>query len=222
MQKKLGLKLPFIHLEYELVSDLWRNCPNREIAIQKKIDSIKLCASEGVNNVVIHPSDYREPETDFDWQIGLESFQKLAEVASINEVKISLENLTGNVPLLEFLLDNIKSQWVGLCYDCGHHYYHSPKINFLEKYEGRVFAVHLQDNCLEHDMHLLPGDGKIDFSLVIKQLETSLYSGTLMLEAHRYGPTQKRCDDKRYAGMPLMEFLNRAKICGEQLLVWGG
>ena len=45
-------------------------------------------------------------------------------------------------------------------------------------------SLHVQDNHGDHDEHLLPGDGTIDWKVFLDTLHAVGYGGDLVLEAH--------------------------------------
>jgi len=204
--RKIGLKVAFAHLAYDNINELWQDTPKRQKAIAQKIASIKLCAEFGIDTVVIHPTHNRHLCKAID-AVGLDSYKQILAVAKDCGIKIALENLgKSDIPSLEFLLDNISSPYLGLCYDCGHHYLHARENDIMGKYGNRCFAIHIHDNNFDDDAHLLPTDGKVDFARVMKQLKNSSYKGALLLEV------------RQYKNLTHAEFLQQAIQKGEKLI----
>ena len=48
--------------------------------------------------------------------------------------------------------------------------------------KGKIDCIHLHDNHGEHDEHLLPGDGTLNWQKAMKGLKSSGYDGPLTLE----------------------------------------
>jgi len=222
--KGLGLGIPFVHLDYTYINNLWQEGTKKEEEIKRKIESLKACKRCGIDTVVIHPTELDsstitvERVSKIDKAAGLESYTRILRTAQELGIKIALENLKAvNIPLLEHLLDNIESPYLGFCYDAGHHYAHVPHMDLMGKYGHRCFAIHISDNNMDDiDLHLLPFDGKIDFARVMKEIGASSYDkGVILLEV--------RWDDvkagKRYADITPVEFLERAKRAGDKLSV---
>jgi sugar phosphate isomerase/epimerase len=69
----------------------------------------------------------------------------------------------------------------GFCYDSGHRHCYTPTEDLLNQYKDRLCYTHLHDN-LGHweDLHLLPGDGSLDWAQLKKDLQG--YSGERTLE----------------------------------------
>ena len=64
---------------------------------------------------------------------------------------------------VHFLLDNIKSDYVGFCYDSGHENAFAPDEKYLERHGNRLFAMHLHDNYGEKDEHNIPFNGTVNW-----------------------------------------------------------
>ena len=56
----------------------------------------------------------------------------------------------------------------------------------------RLVALHIHDNMktVGEDMHLLPFDGAIDYSILMRQLKDCGFDGTLMIETAKAGKPQ--------------------------------
>lgn len=219
--QKLGLQIPFVHLDYGSMNDVWSadtRVRNREI--ERKINAMKICAAHGIKTVVIHPTKLRRNEPFImNREIGLGSFRELAKVAERLDIKIALENLCdGNVEALEFLLDHLPHPNVGFCFDCGHYYLFTPgqHCHLMQKYSARCFAVHLQDNMRMvdtlNDQHLIPGDGVIDFAHVMHDIRRSAYGdGCVMLEIRHTNQFWNDPITNNYPDLDTAAFLQRAK-----------
>lgn len=214
--KKQGLKIPFIHLNTRHVDDLWARGESNVECVENYIEQIKLCGKYNIPIAVMHgtdggASDLALPPTEH----ALGCMKKILKVAKENNVKIALENLDApNFEHFTFLLDNIDSKWLGLCYDAGHHQLYRPDFDILGKYGDRILAVHLHDNLMDweygydytRDLHMLPFDGKIDYEEICKKLAKTNYDNVIMLELHRLSCGKPR----KYDNMPVDKYLSLA------------
>ena len=102
------------------------------------------------------------------------------------DIKVAFEN-TKIKGYLDYVIDNIDNDNVGICFDSGHYHVHfNDELNF-EKYKGRIFAVHLHDNDQSDDLHLMPFDGTLNWKEVIKNLKNCNYTGPITMElCYRY------------------------------------
>lgn len=202
--KRFGFEITYVHFAYRSpfgcdASNLWKIGKENEKIIKDYIQQIKICEKYGVHVAVMHPTCApRNCANELYSEQGIKSIKEILEATKNCNVKLAFENLN---PLdnkyLSLLLDNIKDERLGFCYDSGHHNLYAPGTDFLESYGDRCYALHLHDNLMdapdintsERDLHLLPFDGKIDFEKVMRGIANSGYAGDIiMLELHRYLP----------------------------------
>ena len=186
--EKLGLDYEFIHGPFVGINKMWTSQETPEIfsSFKKAIDA---ASTAGVKTVIAHvSSSFTPPEIN---AIGISRFDAWVEYAEKRGVIIAFENLRklGN---FAYLMDRYEGNpYVKYCYDCGHEHCYTVSVPFLPIYADRLICTHLHDNFGQDktaqnggDIHLLPFDGNIDFSVVMQALAESGYSGSLMLEVH--------------------------------------
>lgn len=119
-------------------------------------------------------------------EVGLDRIRQITEYAKKSDMKVAFEN-TKIKGYLEYVLENIKDDNVGICFDAGHYHAHfNDEFNF-DFFKNRIFAIHLHDNDKSDDLHLMPFDGTIDWKYVMKKLEECNYDGTITMElCYRY------------------------------------
>ena len=178
--KKLGLEIEFAHLGYQNMNDIWLDNQIGEDLANRYIKNLDECKKNNIKMVVIHlQSKFEAPSPN---EIGLERFKKVITHAEQLGIKIAFEN-TKIQGYLEYILDNVNSDYVGICLDVGHwHCNFKDKLNW-ERFQNKIYAVHLHDNFGGRDEHLLPFDGSIDWNFVIRKLKESNYSGPITLES---------------------------------------
>ena len=140
-------------------------------------------------------------------EVGLNRIRKITEYEKEMNMKVAFEN-TKIKGYLEYVLDNIKDDNVGICFDAGHYHVHfDDEFNF-ELFKNRIFAVHLHDNDKSDDLHLLPFDGTIDWEYVINKLKDCNYNGPITMElCYRYD----------YLNMSLDSFYKKGYEVGKKL-----
>lgn len=192
--KKLGFNIIFAHLGYQNMNDIWRPGTNGDEMVDRFQNDIKNCKEQGISLVVMHlvggniAPMYNE--------LGLKRIRKITEYAKKLGVKVAFEN-TRIEGYLEYVLENIKDDNVGICFDTGHcHAFFDDKFSF-DLFKNRIFAVHIHDNDSSGDLHLLPFDGTINWEDFISRLKEANYDGPVTLELCY------RCD---YLNMPIDEF----------------
>lgn len=219
----LGLKIPYVHLNVENPNDLWVKGAMHDKWIESIRKEIELCSKYNIpiaiyhatignpNCKVISPSEF-----------ALNSFLNLAKYAENLGVKLALENLDNNsIEHFRFLLDNVKMDNVGFCYDAGHHNLYAKDLDLLELYGNRLMAVHLHDNLGDYqfgddytrDLHYIPFDGNVDYDRVISGLKKANYKNVIMLELHK----RSRGLPKLYENMSNLEYLKKCKQTAEKI-----
>ena len=222
--KDLGLNISYFHTDSRYADDLWSLGESSKEYVENIKKQIEVCGKYNIPIAVMHATKGNpgniplKPNKE-----ALKKFKEIVEVAKKYNVKIALENVDlYSIKHLYYLLDNVKDECVGFCYDVGHHHLYAPKINLLKKYGNRLLALHLHDNFMDwykgydytRDMHLLPFDGKIDFEKVCAKLKELNYKGVIMLELHK----KSFGEPKLYDNTSNEEYLKEAYKRAERLV----
>lgn len=191
--KELGLNIIFAHLGYKNINSIWEKGVEGERLVEKYKKDILNCKKYNIPMVVMHLTS-KNVAPNYS-EIGLNRIKEITEYAQKLGIKVAFEN-TKIKGYLEYVLENIKEDNVGICYDAGHcHIHFDDEFNF-ELFKGRIFAVHLHDNDKTDDLHLLPFDGTINWNYVIEKLKECNYSGPITLElCYRYDYLNMTLDD---------------------------
>ena len=182
--KELGLNIIFAHLGYQNINSIWEDGNDGDTLVERYKLDIKNCCDNGIPMVVMHLTSKKiAPKYG---ELGLNRIRKIVEYAKKLNVKVAFEN-TKIKGYLEYVLENIKDDNVGICFDSGHFHVHfNDEFNF-EFFKDRIFAVHLHDNDKSDDLHLLPFDGTLDWNFVMNKLHECNYQGPITLElCYRY------------------------------------
>ena len=138
----------------------------------------------------------------------IRSYAELGEYAKDKGLKLLMEsspkedsNLLILVDDCLRLIDELKSDVFGLVLDVGHlAVNHEDFEKTLQKCKGLPIHVHIDDNDLESDSHLIPGEGEIDIAGFIKVCQQAGYDGFYSAEvmgAHSLDPSNaaQKCYD---------------------------
>ena len=222
--KALGLAIHSLHAPHDRNCQLWRR--KNSSMLQQALACLDACKEWNIPILVIHPwgrFDYtfREEELCFD------NFDRLTDYAAQNGIKIAFENLQGPEYLMALLSRYADNPSVGFCWDLGHEQCYPPPVDLLHKYADRLLFTHLNDNYglsgavlwSGDDLHLLPGDGKADWNVVLSRLKAAKPQEVLNFEL-KVRPKPGKCKVDLYGHMPLEDFLqeaaHRAKTFAEQ------
>ncbi len=201
--KKLGLEIQFCHLGYKGINSIWEEGETGDLLVEGYLRDLDAMQKYGVLMVVMHLTSKNEaPPPSL---VGLERLRKIIEYAKDKGIKIAFEN-TKIFGYLEYVFDNLAFENMGVCFDSGHCHCHFNDKFSWNKFKDKIFALHLHDNDKSDDLHLVIGDGTIDWKDYASKLKSANYNGPITLESCY------RCD---YLNMSLDEFysltLNRAK-----------
>ncbi len=192
--RQKGLNVIFTHLGYRRMNDIWLDNENGERLLQKYLKNLDDMKRLGVDLVMMHACvglDAPEPN-----RIGLERFRKICEHASELGIKLAFEN-TKLQGYLEYLMDNIDLDNIGICFDCGHDHCHFKDAFDFEHFKDKIMCIHIHDNHGESDEHLIPGDGTVNFDYVLNGLRKANYSGYFTMEL---------CYRNQYLDMDINDF----------------
>lgn len=204
--REQGLNIIFAHLGYKNINDLWEeNNSNGDVLVENYKKDIAVCKKNNIPMVIMHLTSKKvAPMYN---EVGLNRIREIVDYAKQLGVKVAFEN-TKIKGYLEYVIQNIDNENVGICYDAGHCHVHFDDEFPYEVFENRVFAVHLHDNDKSDDLHLLPFDGTIDWQNVITKLKDSKYDGPVTLEVcYRYD----------YLNLSIEDFYKKAYAIGEKL-----
>jgi len=108
----------------------------------------------------------------------------------------------------------VQNLYLSMCLDTGHANCKSNFPHVVSGLSGQLALVHANDNLATHDDHLPPGEGNIDWSMVLKMLWASGFNGVLMLElAGDTGETQSEMLSK---AVRARHYLNKKIPCGSR------
>jgi len=197
-----GLYLDNIHLPFENINNIWSSdTKERAKIIDLFYECLEDCAEYNIPIAVMHitkGTDIKEPNID-----GIESINKIIDRAKQYKVKIAIEN-TRNPNMVDFILDNNESPWLGFCYDTSHDWLYSDiKGEQLKRNGKRLFVTHLSDNDGIKDRHWLPKTVVVDWKKVIDVFPND-YSGSISLEIESIDGVRN---------LPVQEFLRESYEC---------
>lgn len=204
--KQQDLNIVFAHLGYSDINSIWVVGERGESLVDKYKQDLDAMKKNNIPLVVMHLTAHLEvPKYN---ELGLTRLRKIVDYAKELGIKVAFENTKASKGYLEYVLENIKNDNVGICYDAGHNHAHLNDTLDLSLFKDRIFAVHLHDNDASSDQHLLPFDGNIDWELNIKKLKENGYDGPITLELIYWN---------RYVDMKAIGFYKKGYELGEKL-----
>lgn len=167
------------------------------------VRSIEVSAALGAKCVIVHPMHhipyYENAQELFD--MNMQFYRSLIPVAKSNGIQIAVENMfqrdkvrggyivdsTCSRPE-EFCryIDTLDSEYIVACLDIGHTSLISGNADPWEFIRilghERLKTLHVHDNDLKNDNHVIPFSGKIDWYQVTKALGEIDYTGDFVYE----------------------------------------
>ncbi|MFA9376005.1 MAG: sugar phosphate isomerase/epimerase family protein [Lachnotalea sp.] len=193
--REAGLFIENIHTPVKNQNKLWLDNLEGETLTDCYLQCVEDCVEFEIPTMVVHLPDEDNPYNI----LGLDRIKRIIEKAEQFGVNVAMENLR-NLTNLAYVLEQIDSQRIGFCYDCGHHYHYYPDIELLSMYGSRLMALHLHDDGGKYNQHRLPFDGTIDWSTAMKNIANTGYSGATAIEAMNWD----------YQNLSVKEFLQEA------------
>ena len=177
--KQKGLNIIFTHLGYQGINSLWEEgSAGDELVVRYKND-LDICKTNNFDLVIMHLSAKQVAPAY--GEVGLSRIREITEYAKKLGIKVAFEN-TRHKGYLEYVINNIPDDNVGICFDSGHCHAHFDNDFNFELFKDRIFAIHLHDNDKSGDLHLTPYDGTMDWDWVLRNLKYANYDGPITLE----------------------------------------
>ena len=132
----------------------------------------------------------------------IELLKRITQWGLDRKVAVNIENLSEAADVLEPALDDVPG--LGLTLDFGHAMLTHPASTapeIIERLSSRITHLHLHDNHgglrVKDDLHLIPGEGEVDFLGLFKSLRSRNYhrKATLELAPHELALGKQRVVD---------------------------
>lgn len=182
--KKCGV---FATAHAPLVTDLGHFFePARKLWVEQSKKIIEIAAKTGIRKINFH-ANYSSliissaALKELILKNHVKSFGVLAKTGKRRGVVILLENTHESFKNFRYIT-GVKNLFITL--DVGHAFMHGGNA-LIAKYIrtfGNISHIHAHDNNGKRDEHLTIGSGKINFPLVVKELKSAGFSGTVTLE----------------------------------------
>jgi sugar phosphate isomerase/epimerase len=133
-----------------------------------------------ISACVLHLGHKGDPWDTRALEHSLTAIEHLKAFAHPLGVRLLIENLQNEITTPENILEILRVghfDRVGVCLDIGHAHLSHPENNLgideaIALLRPRIGQLHLHDNHGQHDDHLWPGSGTIDWNNIAKQVAT--------------------------------------------------
>lgn len=164
----------------------------REHALDEIYRAVEAAAQLGVHYFVIHPGPENADVPSRDERLlrienVVSVLDRVAQRCSEAGIQCVLENklphlVFGNPSDMLWILSALRPNLVGACLDTGHGFLSGDLYQFVYKIAPYLRLLHVHDNKGHTDDHLPPGDGRIDWAALMKELASVHFQGAMILE----------------------------------------
>jgi len=212
--RELGLELQSLHAPFNKAAAMWSADVSIYAPVKAELfDCIDYCEDLDIPVMVVHTwigFDYK-----FDkGSLYYKNFEDLISYATAHNVKIAFENTEG-IEYLWALMEHFENDdTVGFCWDSGHEMCYNYSEDLLLRLGDRLIMTHLNDNLgqrgdhatMYDDLHMVMGDGVIDWHGVMQKIRRTGYRGMLMCELNAHHKWVGHHEMDRYEAMGVEEF----------------
>jgi sugar phosphate isomerase/epimerase len=221
---KLGIEANSFHAPFADKIDISSlNPAMRQSAVREVFAACDAARTLGAHYVVLHPGPEKEgkprPEEWYHRMVcATASLNEVARHCRSLELILLLENMLphlmfGHTSDMLYLLGAIRETNVGTCLDTGHAFLSGDLRTVVHKLSGHLRMLHVNDNLGDHDGHLPPGEGAIDWISLIRQLRQWRFHGPLILELADSGePPERIMEHARNSRAYLGEIMARLEL----------
>jgi sugar phosphate isomerase/epimerase len=135
--------------------------------------------------LVQHVGIGHEEADEHKFDAAMSSLEHLHAFAKPLGVQLLVENITNELSTPEKLMELLHAgrfDDIGVCFDVGHAHIMSSVPQAFEVLKDRVRSTHVHDNDKDHDSHLWPGEGSIDWKETMELLRTVPHLPPVLLE----------------------------------------
>jgi sugar phosphate isomerase/epimerase len=118
-------------------------------------------------------------------EAAMSSLEHLHAFAKPLGVQLLVENIPNDLSTPESLIDLLHAGRfadIGVCFDLGHAHIMSSVKQAFDTLKERIRSTHVHDNKKDHDTHLWPGAGTIDWNEAMLLLRSAPHVPPLLLE----------------------------------------
>lgn len=183
--REYGLSLLDLHGSVGLEKNWAAAEEYRRLAgVQLVLNRVEMTARLGGEVVIMHAWVAENPDgTVSTWDSLKKSLDELEPCARRLGVRIAIENLNGNWPLIREVLGAYAPDFLGLCYDSGHGNTDGVGLANVTSMKDRLISIHLHDNDGTADQHRLPFSGTIDWARFVTIMCSSAYAKCISMES---------------------------------------
>ena len=191
--EELGMEAYSFHAPF--ANDIDISSPDfatREHALDEILYAVEAASMLGVHYFVIHPGpENADIPSREERMVRIENvisvLNRVATRCAEAGIKCVLENklphlLFGSSSDIVWILGSLETNEVGACLDTGHAFLAGDLYNLVFKLGPYLRMLHVHDNKGHSDEHLPPGEGRIEWGKLVRELVQVSFHGAMILE----------------------------------------
>ena len=220
LAKDIGMIYQSVHAPFLNSAKMWGVGDEAEAAVTELLTCVKDCAKLDIPLLVVHPYIGFD-EVENPTESGVQNFGIIVDEAKKEGVKIAFENVEGELYLKTLMETFQEYDNVGFCWDSGHEQCYNRGEDMLALYGNRLIATHLNDNLGVRDydgkitwiddLHMLPGDGIINWNDAVSRLNKCGFDGILTFELNKCSK-RGRVENDKYEKLSLKEYISECYV----------
>jgi sugar phosphate isomerase/epimerase len=164
--------------------------------------------------LVVHlgvPTERGPSPQDNSLDAARRSISQIHDVATKHGVRLALEVIPNRISTVESLIqlsdEELELPDIGICLDYGHAFLMGDLADTIEAASGHMVTTHIHDNPGKTDAHLVPFEGRIDWSTAVMTTQKVGYEGVWLMELANTGNTAAVLRNAQQAARRLESFL---------------
>jgi sugar phosphate isomerase/epimerase len=161
----------------------------RTRAVQETDAALNLAREMSVRYLVVHlgvPDAQKPSPQDNNRDAARKSIEQIYRLAKPLGIQVALEVIPNALStagsLVALIEDELDLPDLGICMDFGHAFILGDPVEAVETASGHLITTHVHDNDGKRDDHLMPFDGRLDWTTVLMSMQKVGYESTYMFE----------------------------------------
>jgi sugar phosphate isomerase/epimerase len=167
----------------------------RQAAVKEMDAALNIARQIETNVFVVHLGTPTVQGGENNRTAAFRSVEDICKLADPVGVRVSLEvipnplsDATSLVTMIERDLEGLRA---GICLDFGHAFLMGDVPDTIETVAEHLTTTHVHDNNGKKDDHLVPFDGRINWSVALMTMQKVGYDGTWLMELARTGEPEE-------------------------------
>ena len=189
LARSCGVEISSVHLPFapfETMDPAAFEAETRRYVIEKQTQLLRAAADAGIGLAVIHPSGEPYPESErlARMDAAADTVYRICEAAKESGITLCLENLPRTCLCrtsdeMQFFLRIVPE--LRAVFDTNHSLM-EDNVHYIRAVGDKIVTLHVSDYDFIDERHLLPLEGKNDWSAILSALEEVGYAGRFLYE----------------------------------------